>query len=315
MKQIILLRITALAFLFVIQINAQRPDNVDINSGNGRGFRFWNGSNSYKIHMGNSSEYKYGPVTDFSIKTNMNGTTGRGWTWGIDGKTPIAALSNVGNFQVGGFFTSKKVSFLGSSTSLTATSSLRVQNNYGYLDLGPRNVSWCHIYTDMPKIIFNKDVYTTSNAFSSYNNDLILKTKGTERFRIDDVSGNIGIGTTSPKNKLSVNGTIWAKKVKVRLSDAADWVFDTDYDLPTLTEVAAYIKENKHLPEVPSAEEFRANDMEVSAMTNMLLQKIEELTLYAIEQENKLKEQAVTLKKVAALEARLLQLENSLSKR
>ena len=104
-------------------------------------------------------------------------------------------------------------------------------------------------------------------------------------------TGNVGIGTTAPKNKLSVNGNIWAKEVKVSLTDAADWVFEDDYNLRSLTEVENYIKENKHLPEIPSAEEFRENDMKVSEMTNKLLQKIEELTLYTIAQEKQIVKQ------------------------
>jgi len=95
--------------------------------------------------------------------------------------------------------------------------------------------------------------------------------------------GKVGIGTSDPKNKLSVNGTIWAKEIKVRLTDAADWVFKDSYNLRSLTELENYIKENKHLPEIPSAKEFEKNDMEVSKMTNKLLQKIEELSLYVIE--------------------------------
>ncbi len=109
-------------------------------------------------------------------------------------------------------------------------------------------------------------------------------TKFTQAVMIKNATGNVGIGTSNPKNKLSVNGTIWAKEVKVSLTDAADWVFEADYKLQPLAEVEAFIKRNKHLPEMPSADEFRANDMKVSEMTNKLLQKIEELTLYAIEQ-------------------------------
>jgi hypothetical protein len=111
-----------------------------------------------------------------------------------------------------------------------------------------------------------------------------------EKMRIMS-NGNVGIGITDPKNKLSVNGTVWAKEVKVSLTDAADWVFDTNYKLRPLAEVEKFINENKHLPEVPSAEEFRQNDMNVSQMSNKLLQKIEELTLYVIEQNKKLEEQ------------------------
>ena len=102
--------------------------------------------------------------------------------------------------------------------------------------------------------------------------------------------GNVGIGTTDPKNKLSVNGIIWAKEVKVSLADAADWVFEDDYELRSLEEVESFVKSNKHLPDIPSADEFRENDLNVAEMDNMLLQKVEELTLYLIEQNKRIKD-------------------------
>jgi len=138
-------------------------------------------------------------------------------------------------------------------------------------------------------------------------------------------NGNVGIGARNPKNKLSVKGHIWAQEIKVMLTDGADWVFEEDYELKPLLEVEQYIKENKHLPEIPSADDFRKNDMKVSEMTNKLLQKIEELTLYTIEQEKKieaqnsknkvLKEQNTSLEKtVNSLENRLSRVEKILIK-
>ncbi|WP_010182907.1 hypothetical protein [Aquimarina agarilytica] len=121
-----------------------------------------------------------------------------------------------------------------------------------------------------------------------------------------EFQGKIGIGTDDPQNELSVNGTIWAQEVIVSLEDGADWVFEDDYNLKPLAEVEAFIKRNKHLPEMPSADDFRANDMKVSEMTNRLLQKIEELTLYTIEQEKKLEELEVLKARLAKLEALLV---------
>ncbi len=126
--------------------------------------------------------------------------------------------------------------------------------------------------------------------------------------------GNVGIGTTDPKNKLSVNGTIWAKEVKVSLTDAADWVFDKNYKLKPLADVEKYINANKHLPEVPSAEEFRQNDMNVSEMSNKLLQKIEELTLYAIAQQKELDRLKTENEKYKSLAERLSAIEKELKK-
>ena len=79
-------------------------NNVVLNAGQGRGLKFW-GSDAYKISMGNSAEYNYGPVTDYSMKFSMNGTAGRGWTWGATGSTPVAALHNTGKMQIAGSMT------------------------------------------------------------------------------------------------------------------------------------------------------------------------------------------------------------------
>ncbi|WP_010521316.1 hypothetical protein [Aquimarina agarivorans] len=144
-------------------------------------------------------------------------------------------------------------------------------------------------------------------------NSLVFATGMGEQMIIKD-NGNVGIGTSNPKNKLSVKGHIWAEEVIVSLEDGADWVFEADYNLKPLAEVEAFIKRNKHLPEMPSADDFRANDMKVSEMTNRLLQKIEELTLYTIEQEKQLQTQNEKLKNLESLEQKNASLEQRLSK-
>lgn len=96
--------------------------------------------------------------------------------------------------------------------------------------------------------------------------------------------GSVGIGTRAPDPnfKLSVNGNIRAKEIKVE-TDWADFVFEPDYKLRSLSEVEMFIKLNKHLPEIPSAKEVENNGIAVGEMNAKLLQKIEELTLYLIE--------------------------------
>ena len=107
-------------------------------------------------------------------------------------------------------------------------------------------------------------------------------------------AGNVGIGTTTPNNKLEVNGTIRSKKVLVQASPWPDYVFDSDYKLRSLKEVEAHIKVNKHLPEVPSAKEVEAQGLDLAEMNMLLMKKVEELTLYLI-QENKEKEEMKAL--------------------
>ncbi|WP_417801107.1 hypothetical protein [Tenacibaculum sp.] len=103
-------------------------------------------------------------------------------------------------------------------------------------------------------------------------------------------TGNVGIGTlTTGSHKLAVEGSIGAREIKVEASGWSDFVFYEDYQLPTLTEVEKHIKEKGHLKDIPSAKEVEKNGFFLGAMDAKLLQKIEELTLYTIAQEKKIK--------------------------
>jgi len=102
-------------------------------------------------------------------------------------------------------------------------------------------------------------------------------------------NGNVGIGTTQPDAKLSVKGKIHAEEIKVDLNiPGPDYVFNNDYKLLSLAETDAYIQAHRHLPDVPSALEMKNNGINVSEMQMKLLQKIEELTLHTIQQDQKI---------------------------
>lgn len=100
-------------------------------------------------------------------------------------------------------------------------------------------------------------------------------------------NGNVGIGTTDPDKKLTVKGTIHAQEVVVDLnfSSGPDYVFEPAYNLQPLSEVELYIKQNKHLPEVPSAKQMEEEGLNLKEMNLILLKKVEELTLHLIDQQ------------------------------
>jgi hypothetical protein len=106
---------------------------------------------------------------------------------------------------------------------------------------------------------------------------------------ISYTDGNVGIGTVNPGTyKLAVNGSIHARAVNVDLNGWADYVFEKDYRLPSLEEVERHIQEKGHLINIPSAMEVEANGIELGEMDRLLLEKIEELTLYILEQEKRI---------------------------
>ncbi|MDM1073376.1 hypothetical protein HX001_12875 [Empedobacter brevis] len=113
--------------------------------------------------------------------------------------------------------------------------------------------------------------------------------------------GKLGIGTENPDEKLTVKGKIHAEEIIVDLAVPADYVFQkyftgkselkADYEFPKLEEVEKFVKENNHLPGIPSAKEIQEKGLKVGEMNNLLLQKIEELTLLLIEQNKKMAQQ------------------------
>lgn len=130
-----------------------------------------------------------------------------------------------------------------------------------------------------------------------------------EALRYNFTKGNVGIGIEDPQAKLHVDGgiictgsldvadvntnsinsssiqasQIKANDIRMDMSNVADYVFDEDYKLKSLSEVESYVNEHKHLPGVPSAAEMEADGISVSKMSNLLLEKVEELTLHMIQ--------------------------------
>lgn len=136
-----------------------------------------------------------------------------------------------------------------------------------------------------------------------------LSTSGLERIRIAS-NGDVGIGTSTPDDKLTVKGRIHAEEVKVDLSvPGPDYVFKEGYDLKSLEEVQKHIREKGHLPNIPSAAEMEENGVELGIMNMKLLEKIEELTLYTIAQEKRIKHLEKENKTLRSITERMAKIE------
>lgn len=132
--------------------------------------------------------------------------------------------------------------------------------------------------------------YPATNGFMTF----ATLTSGTLSTKmIIDVAGNVGIGTATPHEALSVNGNIRSKQIVVEATNWPDYVFNEEYTLMPLSEVKAYIGKNQHLPEMPSEKDVTEKGLNLGEVNKLLTKKVEELTLYLID----LQEQMKLLKK------------------
>ncbi len=177
-------------------------------------------------------------------------------------------ISGPGNVGIGTGSPTSKLTVIGSGlfNSGTTNTALKLQSS------------------DANVFLSLKDAGTSEGnvGITGYNNRMYITTGGAERIRINP-NGDVGIGTTSPSNKLEVNGTIRAKEIIVESTGWSDFVFAEDYELKSLSEVSAFIKENGRLPDIPSAEQVAENGISLGEMNASLLQKVEELTLHLIQ--------------------------------
>lgn len=235
---------------------------------------------------------------------------------------------------LGMIYTSQGVKYADGTTQTTAFSTTNMDHLHlkKYLKVGTSSLIIGGNGPGMTIGSIDENIYTTSNL------PLYLQNKTTNPTYINPTGGNVGIGTTNVNSavKLKVkttgdfaingevssdnaiafvasnstigqhvfrvygNGQVMCKEVKVTLDGWSDYVFDENYKLKSLDEVEAYINLNKHLPDVPSAQEVIENGSNLGEMDAVLLQKIEELYLYVLQMKKEndaLKQEVEQLKK------------------
>jgi hypothetical protein len=238
----------------------------------------------------------------------INGTNG---FTGVNTVAPVEALDVNGNLQSKmGIFTNSqatqtfssyvdrnyKCAVISGGTLLSAAERARTFNFYDFpqsaIDAAP--TIFLDIEDRAAKTRLNfYAVQGKNSAFTLFDKNqstnFIVSDDGADKITaiMPKTNSFLGIGTTSFTDgtdtfKLSVAGNIRANRVKV-YTTWADYVFEDNYALPTLDEVEKYIKAEGHLKDIPSAKEVEEKGIELGEMNKLLLQKIEELTLYTIE--------------------------------
>lgn len=205
-------------------------------------------------------------------------------------------ISHLGKISIG--TTSPQADF---TIYRNGISSFMLRNNYGKLQIGIANGNYnFHPKAKQGTAVF-RNLTSHNMIFAMPNNS----SDGSRNIRIADDynhntlvvhnNGKVTIGTEnfdSSDYSLYVKKGIKTEKIKVEFADVngwADYVFNKDYNLMPFEDVENFINENKHLPEIPSAQEVVDNGLELKGMNVLLLKKVEELTLHIIKLNKKLK--------------------------
>lgn len=174
------------------------------------------------------------------------------------------------------------------STSLEVSNTLWNGQSVGLCISNPETFSW----------------FVGMNGNSKHVNDLMIGNmdklgNGTSSFLIMKQDGSLGVGTDDTYGyKLAVNGAVITEEVTVKVHSAwPDYVFNQDYELLPLDELEDYIKDHGHLPQIPEAEQIHAEGLNVGEMERLLLKKVEELTLYIIQQQSAIEDMKNRLNK------------------
>jgi hypothetical protein len=244
----------------------------------------------------------YNGVLTSYVGTNLNFQTGGGTTEGTTRMTILNSNGNVGvgttnpkaKFDVGAFIDNEQLgTVLGrlAEGNTTGTGTFLGVKGYGTQSYNYNGKGFAieHNFYGVTNSSINFFRGSgMSGGFISFNTN-----DNSEKMRIN-TNGNVSIGTIDPDPTgalLTVKGKIHAQEVLIDLnSPLADYVFSPEYKLMPLFEVEKFVKTNRHLPEIPSAADVKENSLSMGEMQNKLLQKIEELTLYVIEQQKRIEQ-------------------------
>ena len=149
----------------------------------------------------------------------------------------------------------------------------------GFLMLGAPGVA--NVLFDNNEILARNNGAAAGLSIQRDGGDLVLCELENGRVRIGTTPGGV---PSDPAYLLAIGGKAICEELKVQLQGSwPDYVFNTDYSLIPLEQLEEEIQHLGHLPDVPSAEEVQAEGIEIGEMQRIMMQKIEELTIYVIE--------------------------------
>lgn len=261
--------------LSVVGLSSTMGASTPVIYGNiGAAYPTWGVSMNHVVEDVGANHYGMGLLTTDSYLT------------GRTEKVRIAANGNVG---IGTTTPNSKLQVAGTLSAINLQSALGSSTPVIYGSISNEFPTWG---VSINHVVENAGANNYGMALLTTDSFL---TGRTEKVRIT-ANGNVGIGTTTPDAKLTVNGQIHANEVLVDSKQWPDYVFLPQYNLLTLNEVRAYIDTHQHLPEMPSAAIVEAKGLDLGEMNKLLTKKVEELTLYLLEKDTEVNELKTNIK-------------------
>lgn len=264
----------------------------------------------------------YSPGHGTFLSARPNGRVGIGTSSPASGlhiKTTTTLEGNVNwkdgkIFYLEGEYHNFKINSKNANDALFITNKDEIIMSYkgnGYIGIGTKT-------PDYPFDVRYNSKFRGTASFengATFNNNTTFNQQA--KFNGKASFNNVGIGTNDPQAPLHlvgnarIEGDLVARRVSLDIGSFPDYVFEDNYELMTLQDLEAFVKEHKHLPGVPSEKEVVSGGMDVAQINTLLVEKVEELTLYTIDQEKKIKQQEELLN---AQNAMLLKMQDKLNK-
>lgn len=300
------LRLSLLTLITILGLTANAQDSLNVNKLVWTGSLYQNGFGHmiYTKDPGNKTVLNIAARHNSKTWTDMVTMTSDGKV-GINVPDPLVRFSVGGDVNISGNLSSSAITTGG---NYVTTGQIRI--NQTAFKGSPAGLKLGDYATPLADIEFVASSYM--NGFGTrlvpvvpgdVNGTTLLKFQGrtnsnnwsdlmilNNRTRTVTTTGRLLVNdaTDDDTTALKVNGTIAAKRIKVTQSQWPDYVFADNYELPSLYETARFIHEKKHLPGIPTAKEAETTGIDVGEMNRLLLEKVEELTLYIIDLQKRL---------------------------
>jgi hypothetical protein len=265
------------------------------NGTNGEG-NYWtlNSGNIFNTNNGNVGIGTNKPTAKLTVETPYNSAGFK--HIGRNGTDTIVVGEEIGGVSAAFGVFSNHILRLNAGTlgriQLLPTGEAIVGDNFvapfGRFTVRTPNNSFGISHTSNEGNILATDIGGTSAGIGTFSyTNMRIFCNSSSRIFVAAATGNVGIGTDNPTYKLSVLGNIRCTEVVVE-TGWADYVFDKNYKLNSLDEVETFIQQNKHLPNIPSAKEVGEKGLSLGDTQKKMMEKIEELTLYIIQQQKEI---------------------------